>query len=92
MPIKLSFSGACSNTLSPKCHSSFMQPYYTGDVVNIATTVQQQHLAETKKYLKAVVSAIQFCWLQNISFRGHHNGEALTNPDCFQSERNKKNF
>ena len=43
--------------------SSFMQSYHTGDVANIATTVQQQRLAETKKYLEAVVSAIHFCGL-----------------------------
>ena len=69
-----------------------MQSYYTGDIANIATTVQQQCLAETKKYLEAVVSAMHFCGLQNISFRGHCDGGALTNPDCFQSEKNKGNF
>ena len=72
--------------------SSFMQSYHTSDVANIATTVQQQRLAETKKYLEAVVSAIHFCGLQNISLRGHRDGGALTNPDCFQSEKNEGNF
>ena len=43
--------------------SFFMQSYHTGDVANTATTVQQQRLAETKKYLKTVVSAIHFCGL-----------------------------
>ena len=72
--------------------SSFMQSYDTGDVANIATTVQQQRLAETKKYMEAVVSAIHFCGLQNISLRGHHDGGTLTNSDCFQSEKNEGNF
>ena len=49
--------------------SSFMQSYHTGDVANIATTIQQQRLAETKKYLEVVVSAIHFYGLQNISLR-----------------------
>ena len=72
--------------------SSFMQSYHTGNVANIATTVQQQCLAETKKYLEAVVSAIHFCGQWNIFLRGHCNSGALTNPDCFQSERNEENF
>ena len=65
--------------------SSFMQSYHTGDVANIATTVQQNSK-------EAVVSAIHFFGLQNISLRGHCDSGALTNPDCFQSERNEKNF